>query len=246
LGLELVGAGLTVEDGQQILADLDVQVQPGEMLAVVGEVACGKTSLLSLFAGTHRPTVGSVRVGGIDAHRIQGSVLRENLGYVPQDPVILSVSLRENILLGRTVPDDVLERALEVSRLAQDLPALSNGLDTEVGERGLTLSGGQQQRVALARALVGMPRILLLDDATAALDADTEQAFWQQLETVLPDVTAVVVTHRVATMQRAGEIVVLEAGRVVQRGTHATLIEQAGAYRRIYGRSRARERIGVR
>ena len=153
------------------------------------------------------------------------------------------LKVTKNILLGREVSEQDLDRALQVSRLAQDLPAFPDGLDTMVGERGVKLSGGQQQRVALARALVGCPSILLLDDATAALDADTEAAFWEQLETVLPEIGAVVVTHRVATIQRADRVLVLEGGRIVQEGTHDDLIGADGAYRRVYGRYEAREKL---
>jgi ATP-binding cassette subfamily B multidrug efflux pump len=193
---------------------------PGRMVAVVGEVASGKSTLMQALA----------RTGGGD-------------GYVPQDPMLMSATVRENILLGREVSEDELDAALDVSRLAQDLPDLPDGIDTVVGERGVTLSGGQQQRVALARALVGRPPLLLLDDATAALDADTEAAFWRRLDDVLPDVAAVVVTHRGATLQAADEILVLDGGAIVQRGGHGELIEQEGAYRRIYGRFEAEERV---
>jgi ATP-binding cassette, subfamily B, multidrug efflux pump len=197
--------------------------RPGVMIAVVGEVASGKSTLLEALA----------RTGGGE-------------GYVPQDPILMSTSLRENILLGREVGEERLAMALDVSRLAQDLSAFPQGLDTEVGERGVTLSGGQQQRVALARALVGKPTLLLLDDATAALDADTEAAFWERLGTVLPDVAAVVSTHRVATIQQADEVIVLEGCAIAQRGTHADLLATDGPYRRIYGRYEAEARVALR
>ena len=157
--------------------------------------------------------------------------------------MLLSASLRENILLGRDVSEATLARALEISRLAQDLAQLPKGLDTRVGERGVTLSGGQQQRAAIARALVGEPEILLLDDATAALDADTEAAFWAELEAALPNMTLVVVTHRPATIARCDRVLVLEGGQVVQEGQHADLITRAGVYQRIYGRWRAVETV---
>lgn len=206
--------------GAELADDPALPPPPGRMVAVVGEVASGKSTLLQALAHS----------GGGE-------------GYVPQDPVLMSATLRENILLGREVSSDMLRQALDVSRLAQDLPALPQGLDTEVGERGVTLSGGQQQRVALARALVGTPSMLLLDDATAALDADTEAAFWTRLATVLPDTAAVVVTHRVATIQQADEVLVLEDGAIAQRGRHGDLLESAGPYRRIYGRFEARARV---
>ncbi len=232
-------------DGTELLAGVDLALQPGELLAVVGAVGSGKSTLMELLAGARVPSAGSVQIGGVPVAELQTAALRRSVGYVPQDPILISATLRENILLGREPSEDALLRALQVSRLSQDLDALSDGLDTVVGERGVTLSGGQQQRVGLARALVGAPWILLLDDATAALDADTEAAFWSQLEAVLPDVTAVVVTHRVATIQRADRVLVLEGGRVVQLGAHAELAAAEGPFRRIYGGYAAREQVGA-
>ena len=194
----------------------------GRLVAVVGEVGSGKSTLMEALA----------RAGG-------------GAGYVPQDPMLMSATLRENILLGRQVTDEQLTRALDVSRLQQDLPAFPQGLETVVGERGVTLSGGQQQRVALARTLVGEPPLLLLDDATAALDADTESAFWDRLEAVLPGVAAVVVTHRVATIQRADEVLVLEHCAVAQRGQHAELVAIEGPYQRIYGQYEAEAKVAM-
>ena len=243
-------ASLTVENATingrgdaPLVRDLDFDLRPGELLAVVGGVGSGKSTLVQLLAGERRPSTGKLRVGGKAVEELDRDELRRFIGYVPQDPVLLSAPIGENILLGREVSEQDLDRALQVSRLAQDLPAFPDGLDTMVGERGVTLSGGQQQRVALARALVGCPSILLLDDATAALDADTEAAFWEQLETVLPEIGAVVVTHRVATIQRADRVLVLEGGRIVQEGTHDDLIGADGAYRRVYGRYEAREKL---
>ncbi len=240
--LRTVGAALRADDGPQLLAPLSVDIPAGRLVAVVGEVGSGKSSLLRLLAGAQLPSEGVLTVGGQPQQALDTAWLRQRRVYVPQDPVILSATVRENILLGREVGDDVLDEALEVSRLAQDLPQLPRALDTLVGERGVTLSGGQQQRVALARALVGRPTLLLLDDATAALDADTEAAFWQRLATGGAR-TAVVATHRVATIERADEVLVLEQGRVVQRGRHVDLVSTPGPYQTIYGRYRAEARV---
>jgi len=227
-GVSLSAEEVVAEDGATLLSEVDLDVRPGEIVAIVGAVGSGKTTLVQALTGA-RPLRGSRRVGLAVA-------------VVPQDPVLLSATLEENILLGR---EGDLAEALRISRLEQDLPAFSEGLETRVGERGVTLSGGQQQRVALARALVGEPEVLVLDDATAALDADTEAAFWEALEERLGTMATVVVTHRPATIRRADRVLVLENGRVAQRGTHETLIEREGAYRRIYGHMKARDRVGL-
>jgi len=229
------------EDGTPLLSDIDIGVKPGELVAVVGEVGSGKTILMELLAGSRAPHRGQIRLGGAEIGDLSATA-RTTIGYVPQDPVLLSTTLRENILLGRVVEDATLQHALDVSQLSKDLPSLPDGLDTAVGERGVTLSGGQQQRVALARALVGRPQLLLLDDATAALDADTENAFWRDLDRVLTEIAAVVVTHRIGTIQRADHVLVLERGRAVQQGQHEALMQSEGTYRRIYGRMEMRER----
>ena len=241
--LAVSDGAVTAGDGVELLADVELSVRPGQTLAVVGAVGAGKSILMQLLAGARRPSSGSVSVGGLPVEELGRSARRATVAYVPQDPVLLSATLGENILLGRTVPDEQLARALEISRLAQDMPAFGDGLQTRVGERGMTLSGGQQQRVALARALVGEPRVLLLDDATAALDADTEAAFWQQLRDRLPEVGAVVVTHRVATIQQADEVIVLEGGQIVQRGQHDDLVSRSGPFRRIYGQYEALQQV---
>jgi ABC-type multidrug transport system fused ATPase/permease subunit len=235
----MVGGEVVATDGVTLLADIELEVSPGELLAVVGGVGSGKSTLMQLLAGMRRGPAGAMSLGGRPVEELDRSARRDAVAFVPQDPVLLSATLRENILLGREADDATVARALQTSRLAQDLPAFPEGLQTIVGERGVTLSGGQQQRVALARALVGQPQVLLLDDATAALDADTEAAFWEELEAVLPDVGAVVVTHRTATIQRADRVLVLEAGRVVQQGQHRDLVQADGPYRRIYGRYQA-------
>lgn len=231
------------EDGARLLMDFDIELAPGERVAIVGEVGSGKTTAMAVLAGMRQPASGEVRLGGSPRHGLDRVQAREAVALVPQDPVIPSTTLRDTILLGREVEEEVFERALQVSRLAQDLPALPEGLDTRVGERGVTLSGGQQQRVAIARALVGGPRILLLDDATAALDADTEDAFWTKLAEELPGMTTVVVTHRLATIEQVDRVLVLEGGRVTQRGPHREIIGVDGPYRRIYGRIEAAARL---
>jgi ATP-binding cassette subfamily B protein len=228
--------GGTLTDGDAVLmSDLDLTVAPGELVAVVGPVASGKSLLMGALASLRPLSAGQLTLGGEDWHRLDRGGRRAAIGLVPQDPVIISTTIGDNIRLGREIDEQTLALALAVSQLDTDMGAFPQGLDTPLGERGMTLSGGQQRRLALARALVGRPSVLLLDDATAALDANTEAAFWGALERVLPDVAAVVVTHRTATIQRADRVVVLDDRRIVQVGTHDELIERPGPYRRIYG-----------
>ena len=227
--LDVAGASVVAEDGAVLLSDISLNVPAGTTLAIVGQIGSGKTILMELLAGQRPLATGSLTLGGVPQSAPRASDALEMVGHVPQDPV----------LLGRDLPGADLRQALELSRLAADLPALPDGLLTRVGERGVTLSGGQQQRLAIARALVGQPALLLLDDATAALDADTEAAFWEGVSESLPGVSVVMVTHRAATIQRADVVVVLSGGRIVQRGRHESLLAEGGEYGRIYGRLEA-------
>jgi ABC-type multidrug transport system fused ATPase/permease subunit len=242
--LEAVSLGVEGEEGVR-LVPLDFRLEEGRRLAVVGEVGSGKSTLLAALARLLPEKQSALWIGGHPMSSVSREWLNTQVAYVPQDPQLLSTTIRENILLGRAFSDEALARALHLSRLEADLAGFPEGLDTAVGERGLTLSGGQQQRVALARALVGRPRILLLDAPTAALDADTETAFWKALEAEEHTPSTVVVTHRVATIESADEVLVLEKGRLVQRGRHASLLAEGGTYARIYGRYQAMAQLEV-
>lgn len=220
-----------------VLLNLDLCVEPGRRVAIVGSVGAGKTVACEILAGLRTPTEGRVTFGGVPLGAL-GPGAQGRVAAVPQDPSLLSASVRENVLLGREPAPEILERALFVSQLRGDLPQLRDGLDTRVGERGVTVSGGQRQRIAIARALVGEPTVLILDDATSALDAGVEAAFWDALDRELPDLGVVLVTHRTGTLLRADEIVVLERGRVVQRGRHVDLVEDVGPYRTLYAKLR--------
>jgi ATP-binding cassette subfamily B protein len=170
--------------------------------------------------------------------------LRRNIGYVPQEPVLFSDTIRNNIALGRKeVSDSVVEWAIDVAQLKDEIATFPEGIDTEIGVRGMSISGGQKQRLALARALIGKPKILILDDCTSALDSRTETALWDRLHLVMPELTAILITHRPDTLERADRIFVLEEGKVVESGTHAELNAAEGRYASIYKRYQLEEQV---
>lgn len=227
LVVEGLGVGVVA---RRLVDGVDLQVGPGELVAIAGPVGAGKTVLLEALAG-HRPwDTGTATLGGVPLPELPGG----RVVLVPQDPAPLAASVRDNVALGRELSDAALDEAVATSQLARDLWALPGGLEAPVGERGVTLSGGQRQRVALARALAGSPAVLLLDDATSALDAQVEAAFWEALLT-RRDLAVVVVTHRPRALAAAREVLLLRGGRVVDRGTHAALLERDPAYRAAYG-----------
>jgi ATP-binding cassette subfamily B protein len=220
-----------------ILEDISFGVQPGKRISLVGRVGSGKSWVVRLIPRLVDPTCGRVLIDGIDLRDYDLGAIRRQIGYVPQEPILFSDTIENNIRFDR---DDIdratLEWAVEVSQLREELAGFPRGLKTEIGVRGMSISGGQKQRVALARALAGKPRILVLDDCTSALDANTEAALWDRLHEVMPDLTCFIITHRPATLELSDDIVVLEGGRIVEKGTHRELIDLGGIYKRLYHR----------
>ena len=224
-------------EGRDVLRDVSLQVRPGEMTAVVGQVGSGKSTLLNLIPALEGPRSGAVFVGGRDIRNWDLPTLRQSIGYVPQETILFSGTVAENIRMGRPwISSQEVHQAAHAAGLGPDLEAWGTGLDTEVGIRGLLLSGGQRQRLALARALVGRPKILLLDSVTASLDASTEAQIWKALYRALPGCTTLVATHRPSTLQRAQHIVVLEDGRVVESGTFEALHRPETRFHAMYMR----------
>jgi ATP-binding cassette subfamily B protein len=212
-------------------------------VAIVGRVGQGKTTLMRLLLHQIEPGHGHIVRRGVDLRNLTAATARQGIGYVPQDPVLISDTIYENIRFGRSeVSADAIARAVEQAQLLPDLGGFQQGLQTMVGPRGLQLSGGQKQRVSMARALAGQPSVLLLDDCTASLDADTEARLWDALRRERPELTIVVVTHRTAELERADEVVLLgDGGRILQRGRHGALMAQEGEYRTLYERWRGAE-----
>jgi ATP-binding cassette subfamily B protein len=228
------------------LSDISFEVRSGEIVAVVGAVGSGKSTLLRLVSRLTDPSSGRILLDESDLRDLPLGTVRSAVGYVPQEALLFSGTIRDNIRFGREgIVEKDVQAACEIARLGKELAILSAGLDTRVGVRGVSLSGGQKQRVALGRALVGRPRILVLDDVTAALDAETEASLWEELHRVLPDLATLVVTHRTATLERADRILVLDRGCLVEQGTHAHLSEEGTVYRSIYRRHILEERVTV-
>ncbi len=219
------------EEGAPALRDVSFTARRGETIALVGPVGCGKSTLLGVLAGLLEPTAGSYRVNGREHGDWRWEALRPRIGYVPQDSALFSDSVRANVAFGREVDEAWIRTCLEVARMGDDARRLSGGLDTPVGRRGLLVSGGQKQRIAIARALAGRPDVLLLDDATASLDAQNEDGFWAGLRERFPDALVLFVSHRIATIRRADRILVMEKGRVVDRGTPDEMAERSPVYR---------------
>ncbi|MDR9808765.1 ABC transporter transmembrane domain-containing protein [Rhizobium hidalgonense] len=219
---------------QEVLSGLSLKIEPGETVAIVGPSGSGKSTLFSLLLGFYENYGGSISVDGRDIKVSAHEELRRAISIVPQDVMMFAAPISENIALGRpdADADDIVAAAVRACA-HQFISALPKGYDTVVGERGMTLSGGQRQRIAIARAALKNAPILLLDEATAALDAENESLVQEGLEDLMGDRTTIVVAHRLATVLKADRILVMDHGRIVEEGTHASLIRKGGLYSRL-------------
>jgi ATP-binding cassette subfamily B protein len=220
-----------------VLRDVTLDIPAGTTLGIVGATGAGKSTLLGLVGRVYDPDEGRVLIDGHDVRQIKLAALRRAIGYVPQETLLFSLSLRENIAFeGLALPDEHIHAAMLIARLSNDLPQLPQGLATVVGERGTSLSGGQRARVAIARALVRDPQILVLDDSLSSVDAHTAVQILSKLQVARRDRTCLIVAQRLAAVRDADQIVVLDAGRVAERGSHQQLLAQAGLYAAMYRR----------
>ena len=217
------------------LQGVDLVVEPNQLIALIGPTGSGKTSLINLIPRFYDTSQGALRVDGYDVRTVDLASLRRQIGIVLQTSLLFSTSVRENIAYGR--PEASLEEVVAAAKAAQAhdfIVELPEGYDTVVGERGITLSGGQRQRVAIARALLMDPRILILDDSTSSVDTQTERLIQRALDHLMEGRTTFVIAHRLSTVRRADLILVMDQGRIVERGTHHDLLAQNGLYREIY------------
>jgi ATP-binding cassette subfamily B protein len=234
--VDFVDVGLKYQDEKRAsLEGISLNVKPNQIVALIGPTGSGKTSFVNLIPRFYDVTQGCVLVDGVDVREMDLVTLRRQIGIVLQTSLLFSDSIRENIAYGR--PDATMDEIMAAAKAAQAhefIEGFTKGYDTIVGERGVTLSGGQRQRVAIARALLMNPRILILDDSTSSVDTQTEKLIQAALDTLMEGRTTFVIAHRLSTVRRADLILVMDQGRIVERGTHEQLLARAGLYKEIY------------
>jgi ABC-type multidrug transport system fused ATPase/permease subunit len=233
--LRFEGVGFEYMDGRPVLQNIDLEVEAGTTIALIGHTGSGKTTLTSLVPRFYDVTSGRVTLDGVDVRDVKLNSLRQAIGVISQDPFLFSATVRENIMFGAPDLDDAeVERIARLAQAHEFVERLPNGYETVIGERGITLSGGQRQRLAIARALAVDPRVLILDDATASVDASTEARIRVGLREAMRNRTTLIIAHRLSTIALADEIVVLDDGRIAARGTHEELLVTSPVYRDIY------------
>jgi ATP-binding cassette subfamily B protein len=233
---ESVASSVEPKEPIQVLHNISFRCEPGQVVALLGSTGSGKTSIVNLLLRFYDYRHGSIQIDGIELKDYPAGALRRQIGIVEQEPFLFSRTIRENIAygVGRTVTDPEIEAVARAAAIHDIILTFPKGYDTLVGEKGVTLSGGQRQRVAIARTLLKDPRILILDDATSSVDTETEAQIRSALERLMKGRTSFVIAHRIQSVMDADLILVLDKGRIVQRGTHGELIAQEGIYRRIY------------
>ena len=233
-------------NGHQVLHGVSFCVEPGQKLALVGRTGAGKSTIATLLPRLFDVSSGSVFLDGRDVRTIPLAQLRRSIGFVPQDPFLFSTTVRDNIAFGADdAADAAVRRAAEIAGVAADIEAFPRGYDTVVGERGMTLSGGQKQRLTLARAVLPDPPILVLDDALSSVDTRTERAILRALREVVRGSTSIVIAHRISTIQDADVIAVVDEGRIIELGDHASLLARDGVYADLFRQQRLEDEIAA-
>lgn len=234
LGIEIEGLRFAYRD-EPVLDGLNLRIQAGEKVAIVGASGGGKSTLVQLLLGLYTPQAGSIRFAGVSQEEIGLACIRDNVAVVLQHPALFNDTVRANLSMGRTVTDDECWRALGIAQLADTVRGLPLGLDSVVGRSGVRLSGGQRQRLAIARMILAKPKVVILDEATSALDAATEYALHQALGEFLQGRTTLIIAHRLSAVKQADRVLVFDGGHIAEQGNHQQLIGEGGLYARLYG-----------
>jgi len=218
-----------------VLKNINIKIKKGHTLGVVGKTGSGKSTLVSLLLKLYNIETKAIFLNGIDMMDYSPEAIREGIGYVPQDDFLFSASIKDNITFFKDIySDDAVYKAAENSCISDSITSLSQGFNTILEERGVNLSGGQKQRICIARSLIKDQKILILDDALSAVDSITEEKIMKNLKALRKDKTTIIVSHKISAVMNADEIIVLDQGEIVERGTHKKLLEERGAYYAIF------------
>jgi ATP-binding cassette subfamily B protein len=233
-------------NGTPILKNVSLSIPKGKTVAIVGATGSGKSTLVQLIPRLYSAPPNSLFIDGLPIERVPLAALRRSIGFIPQDTFLFGETVRENIAFGvESATDAEVQRAAEVSNIAEDIEGFPNNFETMVGERGITLSGGQKQRTAISRAVIRDPKILILDDALSSVDTYTEEQILNELKTVMRGRTSILISHRVSTVKEADEIIVLDHGEIVERGTHDQLLQRGGYYAELHQRQLLEEELAA-
>jgi ATP-binding cassette subfamily B protein len=231
----------------EVLSDISFSIPASSTVGIVGRTGSGKTTLVELLMRLYDPPAGTVFLDGVDVRQRELSRVRGLFGYVPQETFLFALSIADNISFGvDSLPLETVKHLAELAEIHSEIEGFSQGYETMVGERGITLSGGQKQRIAIARALAVSPSILVLDDSLSAIDTETESAILEKLKKEISGLTNILIAHRISTVQHADQILVLDHGKLVEKGTHAELLGKDGYYSELYRMQQLEEEVEKR